>query len=172
MTEIIDNILPISLNKKIIKTLLSESIWEFEEGWGQEYSNVIDTNIPFAGMNFATFNRSKNINKPGALNVYADTIAELVMDKLNIKKFTVERFNWNYYVPGCVANVHRDTIENGFLSILYSLETCDGGIEIDGLFFKDISSQAKVFKSNINHRGIGPIKDKFRFSVNIVVEIN
>jgi hypothetical protein len=52
---------------------------------------------------------------------------------------------------------------------LYSLNTTDGGFYLEDKFFPDIMGQAKVFKSNIKHKGVGPIKDKARFNLNMII---
>ena len=56
-----------------------------------------------------------------------------------------------------------------FFSILYSLHTTDGGIQIEDIFYKDEMGEAKVFKSNIIHKGVGPKEIKSRFNFNAII---
>jgi hypothetical protein len=74
-------------------------------------------------------------------------------------------------MPGMSGNYHTDNDNDNRISILYNLHTTDGGFYLEDKFFPDIMGTAKVFKSNIKHKGIGPIKDKARFNLNIVVMI-
>jgi len=102
------------------------------------------------------------------LNLYADLILDNICEKLKIKNFNLERIMWNLYFSSDEGDYHVDNYENNFLSVLYSLHTTDGGIIIDNNFINDKQGEAKVFKSSILHKGVGPTKDKVRFNLNMV----
>tara|TARA_R110000822_G_scaffold114431_1_gene245989 strand:+ start:4469 stop:5005 length:537 start_codon:yes stop_codon:yes gene_type:complete len=109
--------------------------------------------------------------KKTPLNVYAHIIIQHITQKLDIKKYTITRFNWNYYYRGMEGTGHVDEEEDCFISILYNPHTTDGGTEIKGITYPDKISQAKIFKSNWMHRGTTTKQDKARFNLNIVIKI-
>ena len=75
------------------------------------------------------------------------------------------------YLKDSEGEFHTDRPSDDYLSTLYCLNPSDGGVVIDGKFYGDIESQAKVFKSNTVHKGFGPKKDNVRFNLNVTFKI-
>jgi len=105
------------------------------------------------------------------LNDIGMLITELICKKINLEYKKIDRFMWNFYKSGEKGKQHIDNKNENFYSIIYSLNTSDGYLEVGDKKIYDIEDEAKIFKSNIFHKGIGPIKDKFRLNLNIVLEI-
>mgnify|MGYP003116691489 FL=1 len=133
----------------------------------------------FESQNFQGFSRntldSKNVNESNKLtytrlNDYAFIIAEIVCKKLNFKIKNINRIMWNLYKRGEEGLFHTDATENNFITILYSLNTSDGYIMIDEKKVNDVENEAKIFKSIVKHKGVGPTKDLFRLNLNIVLD--
>jgi hypothetical protein len=170
--KIFNNILPINSNQKIIKNLLHSPNWQFAEDDDKPAEiGVFNNEVNHAAFILTSYDVFKNINNDLILNTYANLIADIVCEKAEIKKYTIQRFCWNYYMPGMNGNYHTDNDNDNRISILYNLHTTDGGFYLEDKFFPDTMGTAKVFKSNIKHKGIGPIKDKARFNLNIVIMI-
>tara|TARA_E500000318_G_scaffold80219_1_gene75315 strand:- start:238 stop:765 length:528 start_codon:yes stop_codon:yes gene_type:complete len=174
MVKIFENILPPKINLEILKLLVKEHwhiSWDgFED---QRLENIFKNNNN--GFNIVTFKKeapdyTETKTNP-FLNLYAEVIGEIVMHKLNIKNFKFERFFWNMYFKNSTSDIHKDRQTPGYLSILYSIHTTDGGTEIAGKKYEDKMGIAKVFDSHIDHRGLSPIKDPVRFNLNIIAEI-
>lgn len=110
-----------------------------------------------------------NINDP--LNVYVEIITNKVFKTLNLNYRYIERAHWNYYLKGQQGVGHIDRETSDYISILYNMHTTDGGTEILGKFYQDKGSEAKVFMSNWDHKGVSTKNDKARTSLNIVVRI-
>ena len=77
---------------------------------------------------------------------------------------------WNLYKPGEEGIFHTDSLKNNFYTILYSLNTSDGFLIVGDQKIYDKQDEAKIFKSNILHKGVGPTKDKYRLNLNVVIE--
>jgi hypothetical protein len=170
--KIINNVLPNELNSKIIQVLLDYKHWQFAEDDVKRASpGVFDNSINHAGFILTSLNLYNNTNCAPILNLYADVILQFVLKECGLDKYILERICWNYYMPNMSGNYHVDYEDDNRLSILYSLNTTDGGLYLEDKFFPDIMGQAKVFKSNIKHKGIGPTKDKARFNLNMVIKI-
>ena len=103
------------------------------------------------------------------LNFYGNFIFQLILGKAKIKG-ELNRLFWNMYFPSDVTEIHYDHDQDGYYSILYNPHTTDGGTEILGKFYPDKMGQAKIFKSNWDHKGICVKQDKARASLNIIIE--
>jgi hypothetical protein len=170
MVTLIKDILPKTSNFDII-TELSKCQWGFacDNDRNDSFMARLFSNKGY-GFNFISLiNNVPQLNTP--LNTYGKIILDLVLNKLNFKgKFIIHRFYWNMYHSGNYTEEHVDGGEEN-LTILYNLHTTDGGTEINKIFYKDLMGEAKVFKSNILHKGIPPKEDKIRFNLNIVLTI-
>jgi hypothetical protein len=169
--EIIDNILPIDSNIRILEELSSSENWKIakdtkDEDSGKNYLKIINSKVN-NGFSFQTINNSK-IVVPSILNVFGYIIFDIIKDKLKLKNSILIRLFWNMYFPGSETKIHTDTERFGIKSALYSLHTTDGGIVIDKTFYPDIEGQVKIFNSNIPHKGLGPKKDNVRFNLNLM----
>jgi hypothetical protein len=121
------------------------------------------------GLTVMTYNAETNdlINLNTPLNVFANLIWQMTMDKINWKG-ELQRFFWNFYTTDNISSFHKDMRDNDFYSIIYNLHTTDGGTNINNKFYKDNESQVKIFNSTTLHKGIQPKQDKFRMNLNIV----
>jgi hypothetical protein len=168
--KIYNNILPHDLNSKIIQILVESPHWQFAEDDEKGIlPGVFDNSVNHSAFILSSFDIFKNTNCAPILNIYADVILQFVLKECGIDKYKLQRACWNYYMPGMSGNYHMDNENDNRLSILYSLNTTDGGFYLEDKFFPDIMGQAKVFKSNIKHKGVGPIKDKARFNLNMII---
>ena len=77
---------------------------------------------------------------------------------------------WNIYRAGEEGIFHNDGEEEGLYTILYSLNSSDGYLQINDAKFYDVEDEAKVFPSKLLHKGVGPEKDRLRINLNIVLE--
>jgi hypothetical protein len=161
---ILNNLLPLETNLRIINQL-SNSPWYI--AFDKENDRTQKIFSPKNnGFSHQTILEGK-IEIDSVLNVYGLLIFDIVKDKLNIKA-EINRLYWNMYLKGSDSEIHKDRTESYFNSIVYNFHTTDGGTEIDGKFYPDVMGQAKIFKSNIPHKGIGPSKDNVRFNLNII----
>lgn len=168
--KIYNNILPNNLNTKIIQILVNEPHWQFAEDGNQSIlPGVFENNINHVGFILKSYDLFNKIDRSPILNIYADMILQFVAREHKLTTYKVQRFCWNYYTPNMNGNYHTDNDSNNRLSILYSLNTTDGGFYLEDKFFPDIMGQAKVFNSNIKHKGVGPKKDKARFNLNMIL---
>lgn len=103
------------------------------------------------------------------LNIFAFFIAEKVAEKTKLNYRKINRFMWNIYRPGEEGDFHNDGDEGDY-SILYSLNSTDGYLQINDAKFYDVEDEAKVFPSFLKHKGVGPKKNNLRINLNIVLE--
>ena len=181
--KFINNILPPSTNTEIIK-LLTEARWQV--GIDKETNNARYNDLfsgKYYGFSYDPYNLQRSQSNPFTnaqtrsdyeLFLYGKIIFQKVCHEINFKKAKLVRLIYNMYYPHHNTSTHTDvtSVEESVecYSILYNLHTTDGGTEVDNCFYKDQMGQAKVFLSNINHKGIGPKKDNVRFSLNILAD--
>jgi hypothetical protein len=138
-------------------------------------NNLIEGKAVDFGFTLATFDASREfVQKGNNLNVYADLIFQMIVEKiLYLKDKKIFRIYWNYYHQNSQTNFHRDNDHKDFYSIVYNLHSNDGGTEIllndESNFYKSEENEAIIFKSTEEHRGVAPKTDPTRFSLNIVV---
>jgi len=104
------------------------------------------------------------------LNDFGFFITEKICEKTNFDYSNIRRFMWNIYRRGEEGSFHNDGEEDGLYTILYSLNSSDGYLQINDAKFYDVEDEAKVFPSKLLHKGVGPEKDKLRINLNIVLE--
>jgi len=173
--SLVNNVLTDRLNKTIMGLLCIQENWEIAKDFGNQIINLEENTT--VGMTLRTLQENKISNNTNfdVLNSYALVIAELVCKTLDIKYRNPKRFYWNYYKPGEKGEYHEDLQglpNKNLISILYTLNTTDGYVEFEkGGRYPDVSGQAKVFRCTQKHRGVGPVKDKVRFNLNIVLEL-
>jgi len=172
--QIIDDILPDRVNKKIIYNLITKNYFKISH---DNINTIEDIHFYLTedgkdmGFNFYSFNKETNVFLNSPISTYADIIFSKIKQKINFNIKDLVRCNWNYYTKNSETNLHRDKNEKNYISILYNLHTNDGGTEINNVFYPSISGQAILFKSNQLHKGFGPKSIKSRFNLNIVAEI-
>ena len=160
----IDNVLPKSVNKGIITYLTNRCSWGIAKESGATPYDMLIKLKKYAGFSIETINNPEH----EFLNTCATIIAEKVKESFNIKKNPM-RYMWNMYYINHRSLAHVDDERLDSFSIIYNLNDSDGGTQIGNAFYQDIEGQAKVFKSNILHSGIGPKTTSCRFNLNIVL---
>jgi hypothetical protein len=161
---ILDNILPPETNIRIIEELCNHH-WFI----AFDIKNDRTKKIFFKKNNGFSINTvlKGNVIVNSILNFYGYIIFDIIKEKINIKA-KIYRLYWNMYFKESETELHVDMEENGYKSIIYNLHTTDGGTEIENYFYPDKLGQAKIFDSNLLHKGIGPTKDNVRFNLNII----
>ena len=137
----------------------------------KELQNIFSN---FKGMSMITYGCDTNGNESSSdpfLNNYAEKISKIVCKKANIKKYKIVRYFWNFYRPLDVTDWHVDRKEKNYISFVYNLHDSDGGTEIGKKIYYDKEGEAKIFKSNIKHRGLGPKKFNFRLNLNCILQL-
>ena len=118
------------------------------------------------------------------MNCYAEIILKkFLKDAGDLGPIGIHRYWWNYFNRANAGSFHKDINENStdclrngqskvedFYSIVYSLNTCDGGTMIEDQFVKSEEGRAVMFPSNLEHRGIGPTVDAQRYNLNIIIQ--
>ena len=174
MIEIIKNILPDVINKRIIFLLIQSDRWKLAKDNLKEI-DLVDYLTNSKGKDFGnylqTFDEKNDTYIDTPLNFFAEIIYEIIKEHTKYKFLKPIRFIWNYYNNSSSTDFHKDREDSFYLSFVYSLNTNDGGTEIDGNIYPSISGQAILFPSNILHRGLPPINTKGRFNFNCVVEL-
>ena len=183
MIQILEINLPAQTNFKIMQTL------RHYEGWKLGYDTKEGTNLdrPLAGLQARTYdltldeciyvdNDVRDHKRRNALNLYADIVLDIINTKTKLNAHRIFRFNYNYYDPVALTEWHTDIdIPNKYLSFLYNPHTNDGGTEfnINGEIkkFDSIAGQCLMFPSTIKHRGLPPVKNAGRYSMNIMIEL-
>jgi len=161
--KILNNIIPKIINDNIINELISHP-WRIAQDNIENVRKKLFSEIN-GGFSLITL-KDGIIQTNTVLNVYGQIIFNIIIDKLKIKA-RLDRLFWNMYLKQSETEIHADNLNPEYFSLVYNLHTTDGGIEIDNKFYPDLESQAKIFKSNILHRGIGPKQDNVRFNLNI-----
>jgi len=161
--KVLNKLIPKNINKIILKEL-SNSHWFIDSKNPVSRLERISSKIN-SGFSITTVSDG-NPTINSVLNIYGNIIYESILERLKLKA-TLSRFNWNMYLTNAETSLHTDNTKE-YISVLYSLHDSDGGIMVDGYFFKDKEGEAKVFNSCIEHKGFGPKKDSIRFNLNIV----
>ena len=165
--NVTNNILPNETNNKLLYEL-SNHHWFIaydnqDNRLGKLFSPI------HSGLSIITFNNGIN-QFQSPLNIYGQIIFDIIKDKLKIN-CKLERLMWNMYFKNDEGEIHIDQDSKDHMSALYSIHTTDGGIEIENMLYPDVMGQAKVFNSNIKHKGVGPKKENIRFNLNILFKI-
>lgn len=166
-TKLLNNIIPKEINKKIIYHLTNSHwfiAWDYKMNRLEKIFSEKNN-----GFSITTMSEGK-IQVDSVLNVYGELIFEKIVEELKIKA-NLDRIFWNMYLKGSEGELHEDRPYNNCISVVYNLHTTDGGTEINGKFYNDKEGQAKIFKSNILHRGFGPKQDNVRFNLNLIFNI-
>jgi len=104
------------------------------------------------------------------LNAYAELILKKIV-RLNpdLRNYFPQRYVWNYYNKSSSGTYHPDSLEPDHISIVYYLNTCDGGTFIEDKFIESKEGRAVIFNSDVSHCGIGPTEHNARYVLNIVL---
>jgi hypothetical protein len=170
ITKINTNI-PKNTNQKILDYLYASKGWYF----GFDENNRMNKDKKDAGLLNVSFKEDGEYYPNNILNTYADVIFDIVENNSFMKFKKINRIYWNWYHPGSVMQFHMDNKEDNKFSIIYNLHDSDGGTEFkvnDKItFYKSLESEAILFPSKLYHRGVAPITNLNRFSLNIMLEI-
>ena len=164
--KILDEILPIDTNLKILD-LVTKHEWFISRD--EMHLSPLETLMSYnTGLQNITYQEGKDGSQYKELNDYAQLILDQVSKRLKIKT-EPHRFFWNLYYTTSISKYHKDwPIPNKCKTIVYNLHTTDGGTDIDGKIYKDKMGQAKVFESNLLHKGVSCVKDLVRINLNII----
>jgi hypothetical protein len=161
---LLNNILPEETNTRIIQELCNHQWNIATDNKKNRFEKIFLKKN--SGFSTETFKDGKVI-VDSVLNFYACIIFDIIKEKLKIKA-EIYRVYWNMYLKEAETELHTDSKLNGYKSIIYNLHTTDGGTEIENVFYPDLIGQAKIFNSNLLHRGVSIIKDNVRFNLNII----
>jgi hypothetical protein len=163
--KLLNDILPWETNMKILEGLATHHWFIAYDNIKNPLKKIISNSN--SGFSVITYHEDRP-EWNSYLNEYGFLIFEKIKNKLKLKKVKINRFYWNMYFKNSTTEEHTDMKEKDYTTIVYNLHTTDGGTIVDGKFYKDVISQAKVFKSNLVHRGVSPKKDNVRFNLNII----
>ena len=156
-----------------IKNLLKELHWKIARDNNKFREQMFDIDQPFQGMYRETFEPADQIEKK--LNVFAEKVADEVCKRQNLKTRII-RITWNLYRKSDVGmDFHMDTSNilvdvHKYWSILFSLNSTDCYLQLNKLKIKDVENEAKLYKSNLLHKGVAPTKKNFRLNLNLVLK--
>lgn len=166
--SIVKDILPPDAVSYLID-ILKKTHFRIANDNDEYYNNLFKKDMPFQGMSRIS-NEAPIGETEVRLNDFGFIIAQIVCKQAELKILKIHRLMWNFYKKGEHGNFHQDETGSNFYTILYSLNTNDGFLELENEKIPDVADEAKIFQSKILHRGVGPTKDNFRLNVNIVVE--
>ena len=136
----------------------------------QDYKKIMfDNQTKFQGLSRQTSDSTDPTEQ--RLNDIGFIITELVCKKAEIKPKKIHRFMWNLYKQGEEGTLHKDQKNDNYKSIVYCLNNSDGYLEVEGQKVYDIENDARIFNSNLSHKGVGPTNDTYRLNLNILLEI-
>tara|TARA_R110000851_G_scaffold48624_1_gene117317 strand:+ start:146 stop:661 length:516 start_codon:yes stop_codon:yes gene_type:complete len=151
-----------------LQLLLSKLDWLLAADNESEEHNKLNLNLKFLGLSRDTLDNPDR-ELWHRLNDFGLIITESVCQKIDLKYKNINRFMWNLYKPNEEGQMHTDCLSDNCFTILYSLNTSDGYLIVGDQKIYDKQDEAKIFKSNILHKGVGPTKDKYRLNLNIVL---
>lgn len=172
--EKLENILSEDFNNNLLHELKNTSSWKISHD--EIYENTpLSGKYSDSGMLLNSYNRGMNPHDPESiklsfLNVSATHVFKSVLSrsKFAFNNIVLLRYLWNYYNRASDGIPHTDAKADNHYSIIYYLHDNDGGTLIGDTFYKSISNDAIIFKSNIKHKGHGPKTEKNRFLLNIL----
>ena len=166
--RIVKNILPPDVVKYLLD-IVKRLNFRIAHDSDEYFNNLFKKDLHFQGMSRVT-NEHPIGETEIRLNDFGFIIAQIVCKHSNLKIKKIHRLMWNFYKKGEFGNFHVDETKDNYYTILYSLNSSDGYLELKNKKIIDVIDEAKIFPSKILHRGVGPTKDNFRLNVNIVVE--
>lgn len=135
-------------------------------------TDTLDENYSDAGFLHYSLNLFNPSKKPemNKLNFFGELITKKIKDNIpNLEDYIVTRFLWNYYNRSSTGTFHPDEKTNNYVSVIYYVNTCDGGTVVGNKFIKSESGKAVIFPSTTLHRGVGPKEDLQRYVLNILL---
>jgi hypothetical protein len=174
MIEIIKNILPSEINKKIILLLIKSPYWSIGKDFNDDEKLLIDllnNQGKDYGHTILSFDENLKIMIDTPLNLYAEIIYLTIKAQTKYKFIKPIRFHWNQYNSCSYSSKHKDNEDSFHASFVYNLHTNNGGTEINGVFYPSNEGEAIIFSSNNIHNGVTSTNTKNRFNLNCVIEL-
>lgn len=186
--EVIQNVCPDSFNQFTISLLREQGGWRLSPDHYDTKIEADTKNSAYAkqmdgysdtGMLLMSYtdnpHESESNNQYDGLNTLAQYIFESILAKSKYTYQGIElvRILWNYYNRSStgIYHVDKDFDEQKYFSVVYHLNTCDGGTIIQkNEKIPSVSGNAILFESNLKHRGVGPTKDPARYVLNILLK--
>lgn len=177
---IIKNILPKSLKEEIYNILMGRYMPWFWNDTATAHENDINSNEETFQFIHLFYSENNVISDKYNLVV---PILWFFEKETNIKIKNIIRIKANLNFRYLMTDkdkldaIHKDYLNENFLSIIYYVNDSDGDTLIydeKGNVAQTITPQANslvYFKSNTAHAGIFPVKNKKRIVINLVVEI-
>jgi|TARA_Y100001951_G_C11257419_1_gene250281 hypothetical protein len=166
--QLINDILTLEENSKLLDKLMYHQ-WYLTRC--RDYQNLTEWVTAGNRSGFSVETLASGKPYDSNLNEEAFKITKIACEKAGITNYEIRRFLWNLYFPGDITEIHMDEEGDGFTSILYNVHTTDGGTIIDNVFYPDKMGQVKIYKSNVKHQGVAPVKDHTRLNLNILLKI-
>lgn len=171
-------------NKLALDLLIRTTYWNICPIWltdnvdDTETRNTVDK-CSDNGLLYRSFDIKNNepVFENPHLNIFAFQILYKVTEQLNIRNWETVRYLWNYYHKSSSSYMHvdDDTYPDhdnyDYYSIIYYLNTCDGGTTVGKNFYPSIEGNCILFPSGIEHCGHAPKNDKQRFVLNIMFRV-
>lgn len=133
-------------------------------------TDTLNENYSDAGFLHHSLNLLHKEPEVNELNFFGDLVISKVKENVGgLNDYNVIRFLWNYYNRSSTGTFHQDEESSNFVSVIYYVNTCDGGTMVGNTFVKSESGKAVVFPSTTLHRGVGPKEDSQRFVLNILL---
>jgi len=179
--EVLKLPIPHQINKEVLNHLGLKAPWRFvfhvKGEFNPSFTNVInDSKLSDSGLSLVTYARDEVYRDPHNdqyLNNFGNMIFHHVREQT--KKFNmlyIDRLYWNLYSQSSVCHWHYDNQEiDHYASIVYNFHTNDGGTEFESGKIPSNEGEAIVFPSHLAHKGVAPVKHKWRLSLNIIVKI-
>lgn len=186
--EHLENVCDDNFNQFVVRLLRDQRGWRIcPDDWdykiendmkGSAYSKNLEGRSD-TGLLLHTYNDAPcdedDSHQYESLNTLAQFIFESVMAKSKYVYHDIEliRILWNYYNRAStgIYHVDKDFIDGKkYFSVVYHLNTCDGGTIIEkNPMIPSVSGNAMIFPSNLPHRGVGPTKEPTRYVLNILL---
>jgi len=171
MVEQINTGITKNTNNRIIQYLFQAHNWHYGS---DNIPSEIGLNKRDAGFILTTHDKNCNYSH-NILNVYGEIIFDMVEKNTPMKFRKIDRICFNWYNTNSIMEFHQDMDANNKFSIIYNLHDNDGGTEFkinnELKFYQSKGSEALLFPSKIDHRGIAPKENFNRFCMNIILEI-
>jgi hypothetical protein len=176
----LNNLFDLDFNLELINLIQNQRSWilDPESRHLSSYENEIESSSVYCDSGFVLLSYAKSqidyLNNHNAnLTDISKIIFNVSIKKLKtmnvfFKHIELDRIMFNYYNRSSCGTWHEDMPNtNNYCSFLYYLNTCDGYTEFENIKINSESGKGVFFNSNMRHRGVGPTKDKRRFTLNI-----
>jgi|TARA_R100000084_G_scaffold106482_1_gene64850 hypothetical protein len=172
MVEQISTGLTKNTNNRIIQELYRAENWRYGSDNRPEEKHLDRRD---AGFILSTYDVNFNYHKNDILNTLGQVIFDMVEKNTHMRFKKIDRICFNWYHTGSMMEFHQDIDLHNKFSIIYNIHDNDGGTEFkvnDKVkFYQSKGSEALLFPSKIEHRGVAPKENLNRFCMNMMLEI-